>query len=424
MTTLNNCYALIAGIANYQKIKPLPSTVLNDAKDIYSLLTEPSFCGYLIENVELLLDEKATKSALTQALTDLSTKTNADSTVLIYYSGPGGRIEFGPTAGEYLLPVDTVYTSGASLVETAISGSQFTEVLRAIPARKLVVIFDCCHAGGIGQPKYPTIPEITGGLPDNYYDQLVQGKGRVIFASSRNTEQSYVTSGSTNSVFTKHLIAGLKGGITSNDGLIRIFDIFEYLQPKVTADQPNQHPIFKSDIEENFPLTLYLGGQKGVSPISPSVQEEFRYDVYISYVDEDPDSTWVWDVLVPKLEAENLKVAVSGDVDLLGVARVINIERGVKFSKRTLVILSNLYLDNNMAEFENTLAQNLGIEEGKARIVCVEKEAVDAIKLPERLKLGSMAKLNHPRRAEREFQKLIEQLKQPLPHRSASGLYE
>ncbi|CAD5950154.1 WD-40 repeat protein [Planktothrix agardhii] len=424
MTTLNNCYALIAGIANYQKIKPLPSTVLNDAKDIYSLLTEPSFCGYLIENVELLLDEKATKSALTQALTDLSTKTNADSTVLIYYSGHGGRIEFGPTAGEYLLPVDTVYTSGASLVETAISGSQFTEVLRAIPARKLVVIFDCCHAGGIGQPKDPTIPEIKGGLPDNYYDQLVQGKGRVIFASSRNTEQSYVTSGSTNSVFTKHLIAGLKGGITSNDGLIRIFDIFEYLQPKVTADQPNQHPIFKSDIEENFPLTLYLGGQKGVSPISPSVQEEFRYDVYISYVDEDPDSTWVWDVLVPKLEAENLKVAVSGDVDLLGVARVINIERGVKFSKRTLVILSNLYLDNSMAEFENVLVQNLGIREWKARLVCVRKEDVDPSKLPERLQLEKPRKLDDSRRGERDFKHLIDELKKPIPGHTASGLYE
>jgi hypothetical protein len=68
-----------------------------------------------------------------------------------------------------------------------------------------------------------------------------------------------------------------------------------------------------------------------------------------------------------------------------------------------------------MAEFENTLAQNLGIEEGKARIVCVEKEAVDAAKLPQRFKLGAMSKLNHDRRAEREFQKLIEQLKQPLP---------
>lgn len=418
---LNNCYALIIGIANYQKINPLPSTVLNDAKDIYSLLTEPSFCGYLIENVELLLDEQATKSALTQALTDLSTKTNADSTVLIYFSGHGGKVEFGPHAGEYLLPFDTVYTSGASLAETAISGIQFTEALRAIPARKLVVIFDCCHSGGMGQPKDPTIPEIKGGLPDNYYNQLVQGKGRVIFASSRDTEQSYVTTGSNNSVFTKHLIAGLKGGITSNDGLIRIFDIFEYLQPKVTADQPNQHPIFKSDIEENFPLTLYLGGQKGVSPVDPSVQDEFRYDVYISYVDEEPDSTWVWDVLVPKLEAENLKVAVSGDVDLLGVARVINIERGVKFSKRTLVILSNLYLDNNMAEFENVLVQNLGIKEGKARLVCVQKENLDLSKLPERLQLEKPLNLNHPR----QLKSLIERLKQqPLPGRTAPGLYE
>ncbi|CAD5978866.1 Metacaspase-1 [Planktothrix tepida] len=424
MTTLNNCYALIIGISNYQKIKPLPSTVLNDAKDIYSLLTEPSFCGYLIENVELLLDEKATKSALTQALTDLSTKTNPDSTVLIYFSGHGAQVEFGPTAGEYLLLVDTVYTSGASLVETAISGTQFTDALKAIPARKLVVIFDCCHSGGIGQPKDPTIPEIKGGLPDNYYDQLVQGKGRVIFASSRNTEQSYVNRGANNSVFTQHLIAGLKGGITSNDGLIRIFDIFEYLQPKVTAEQPNQHPIFKSDIEENFPLTLYLGGQKGVSPVSPQPQEEFRYDVYISYVDEEPDSTWVWDFLVPKLEAENLKVAVSGDVDLLGVARVINIERGVKFSKRTLVILSNLYLDNSMAEFENVLVQNLGIKEKKARLIYTQKEDVDLSKLPERLQLEKPRKLDDSRRGERNLQNLIEQLKQPLYHRTESGLYE
>lgn len=129
MTTLNNCYALIAGIANYQKINPLPSTVLNDAKDIYSLLTEPSFCGYLIENVTLLLNEQATKSVLTQALTDLSTQTNTDSTVLIYFSGHGGKVEFGPHAGEYLLPVDTVYTSGASLAETAISGTQYTNEL-------------------------------------------------------------------------------------------------------------------------------------------------------------------------------------------------------------------------------------------------------------------------------------------------------
>ena len=61
----------------------------------------------------------------------------------------------------------------------------------------------------------------------------------------------------------------------------------------------DQHPVFKADVEENFPVALYVGGQKGVVPKD---EEGFRYDAYISYVDRNPDSAWVWDTLVPRLE--------------------------------------------------------------------------------------------------------------------------
>jgi hypothetical protein len=364
--------------------------------------------------VQLLLDNQATKAAISQALTDLSKRSNQDSTVFLYISSHGGQVEFGPYAGEYLLPVDADPTSGASTARTAISGNEFTDALRAIPARKIVVIFDCCHSGGIGQPKDPTAPVMKGGLPESYYDALKQGRGRVILASSRDTEVSWVLPGAANSLFTQHLLAGLRGGIPSDDGLIRIFDLFEYLQPKVTGDQPNQHPIFKAELEENIPIALYLGGQKGVVPL---VEEGFRYDAYISYVDKEPDATWVWDTLVPRLEDAGLRIAVSGDSENPGVARVVNIERGINQAKRTVVVLSEAYLADNMAEFENVLVQTMGIQEGSYRLLPVKTAPIEQNQLPTRLSMLATLDLVHPRRAEREFDRLVKALQGPLPRR-------
>ena len=175
-------------------------------------------------------------------------------------------------------------------------------------------------------------PELKA-LPESYYEALKAGRGRVILASSRSTEYSYVFPGATHSLFTHHLLAGLQGGIPSDDGVIRIFDLFEYLQPRVTGDQPNQHPLFKAELEENFPIALYLGGKKGVVPKDA---EGFRYDAYISYVDTEPDATWVWEMLLPRLEGAGLRIAVSGDAEEAGVARVVGVERGIQQAKRTI----------------------------------------------------------------------------------------
>lgn len=411
---MDNAHALVVGIANYQKINKLPLTVLKDAQDIYNLLIDPMHCGYSPANVQLLLDSQATKAVISQALTALSKRSNQDSTVFLYISGHGGQVEFGPHAGQYLLPVDTDYTSGASLAQTAISGTQFTAALHAIPARKIVTVFDCCHSGGIGQPKDPTASTIKAGLPNSFYDVLKQGRGRAILASSRDTELSWVLPGAANSLFTQHLLAGLRGGIPSDDGLIRIFDLFEYLQPKVTGDQPNQHPIFKAELEENIPVALYLGGQKGVVPV---VEEGFRYDAYISYVDKEPDATWVWDTLVPRLDEAGLRIAVSGDVEEPGVARVVNIERGITQSKRTLVVLSETYLADNMGEFENVLVQTMGIQEGSYRLLPVKIAPINQNYLPTRLGMLTTLDVVHPRRAEREFDRLVNALQGPLPRR-------
>ena len=425
MTAVDNSYALVVGVSAYQHLNPLPPTVGNDARDVHALLVDPNAGGYRPDQTQLLLDDAATGAALRTALAGLATAAGPDATVLLYYSGHGGRVETGAETGQYLLPVDAVAESAQTLAATSISGDEFSRLLAAIPARQLLVVFDCCHAGGIGQPKgvadlaaagpAAPAPIIKSGLAEQYYDALRAGSGRAIVASSRSTESSWVLPGASNSLFTAHLLAGLKGGVASDDGLVRIFDLFEYLQPRVTADQPEQHPVFKADLETNFAVALYLGGQKGLVARD---DQGYRYDAYISYVDHEPDATWVWETLVPQLEAAGLRVAVSGDVEQPGVERVVSVERGISQSKRTVLVLSPAYLDDGMANFENVLAQTMGVQEGTYRLLPVKTAPIDGGRLPVRLSMLSTLDLTRPGRAGREMQRLVSALQGPLPTRS------
>jgi hypothetical protein len=266
-----------------------------------------------------------------------------------------------------------MYTSDQTLAQTAISGDEFTAALRAIPARKVVVVFDCCHAGGIGQPKDATLPGLKA-LPESYYETLKAGRGRVILASSRSDEASYVMSGATNSLFTQHLLAGLRGEVPSPGGVIRIFDLFHYLQPKVTSAQPSQHPIFKAEIEDNFPVALSLGGTGStLTPLAP-LADDFVYDVFISYRQQDPDRTWVRKALEPRLTSEGLRVCIDYRDFRLGAPLVKEMERAVEHSRYTLAILSPAYLTSNFTDLESILAEHLGLERSQRRLLAVLRE--------------------------------------------------
>jgi len=413
MLSLPNTHALLVGIADYQHVNRLPQQVRNDVQDVQAALVDPQLCAYPPENVRLLLVGQATQAAIRLALVDLANKTDANSTVLLYISSHGAQIETGEWAGEYLLPVDAQYTSNQRLAATTIAGAEFAAALKAIPARKLLVILDCCHAAGIGVLKDVTGVQVKDGLSPAIYAQLATGQGRAILASADRDEKSYILSGAHNGLFTQHLLAGLRGGIASEDGLIRLFDLFEYVQPKVTADHRAQHPIFKADLRDNFPVALRLAGQpKAIAKAA----DGFVYDAYLSFADKEPDAAWVWTKLVPELEKAGLRIAISGVVQAPGVDLVIETERAIRQAKRTVVVLSPIYLADNLAAFENVLAQTLGIQEGSYRLLPI-KIAPLASNLPTRLGMLTTLDLTHPYRGQAELARLIKALQQPLPTR-------
>jgi metacaspase-1 len=262
MAEFDNGHALIVGISNYQTVQCLPPTILADARDLADLLQAPGYCGYPARRVRLLLDADATLEGLRQGLRELAAAVRPDDTAVVFFSGHGARCERGRDAGNYLIPVDCDL---ACLGATALSAEDFTKLLNSIRARRVVVLLDACHSGGTGEVKDAALgDEVKAGLGDKSYAALAAGTGRVIIASSRTDEVSWVLQGMKNSLFTHHLLEALRGAETSrNDGMIRILDVFDHLAKVIPSKAP-QHPILKAEVEDNFPMALDRGGWKAV----------------------------------------------------------------------------------------------------------------------------------------------------------------
>lgn len=260
--------ALVIGIADYEEVGGLPAAVTNDAGDTADTLTSETYCGYPDENVTVLTDGQATLDRIRQALAKLAADAQPDDAVAIFFSGHGARIGKGVDAMSALVPHDCKLSD---VPGTTLGQTEFTKAIAAIKAARVIVVIDACHAAGAATLKAVLNDDgLNEGFDEKALSALATGTGRVVLASSRATETSLVLRGERNSVFTTAMLSGLKGEApASTDGMIKVFDLFNYVSETVRQAVPGrQHPVFKaSDLEENFPVALALGGAK--SALSP-----------------------------------------------------------------------------------------------------------------------------------------------------------
>jgi hypothetical protein len=262
-------YALIIGVG-----ADLPITV-QDAQALHDVIVDPNRAAYPPHQVDLLTEASADRHGVLAAFDRLIERVehNPDATVIVYFSGHGGRIEHAHEPPEYFL-VPYGYDPSRR-AETAVSGLEFTRKVEAIQARKLVVLLDCCHAGGVPALKEPGQAFVKSPVPPELLAVLASGSGRVVVASSHEHEYSYT--GAPYSVFTTCLLEALGGRAAVNpDGYARILDVLIYLFKHVPerASGP-QHPFVKKvlDLGDNFPLCYYAGGDKRVAPGAPVASE-------------------------------------------------------------------------------------------------------------------------------------------------------
>lgn len=262
MTELfNHGYGLFVGIGG----DDIPGTV-NDAEALYSLFLDPNAAAYPQSQVQLMIEDAATREGVLAGFDKLISQTqkDPDAVAIVYYSGHGGRFERDSNTSEYFL-VPHGYDP-AKRSETSISGLEFTQKIESINANKLIVLLDCCHAGGIPALKEPGSKFLKSPVPPELIDLLDVGTGKVVIASSKENE--YSLAGRPYSVFTACLLDALHGQASlEKDGFARILDILIYLFKEVPKKSNGvQHPLLKKalDLGDNFPLCYYLGGGKGV----------------------------------------------------------------------------------------------------------------------------------------------------------------
>lgn len=255
---LPNSHALLIGVG-----ADLPMTV-QDATALDKLLVDTHRAAYPPEQVELLVDANASRQNILDALDRLIKRANATSnaTVIVYFSGHGGQIEYLNAPSEYFLVTNGYDPSRQA--DTSISGREFTQKLEAIKARKLVVLLDCCHAGGVPALKGPGAVFVKSPMPPEVSSLLESGSGMVVVASSHENEYSYT--GTLYSVFTNCLLEALEGNASaSDDGFVRVLDVLIYLFKHVPERAPGpQHPLVKKvlDLGDNFPICYCAGGSK------------------------------------------------------------------------------------------------------------------------------------------------------------------
>ncbi|MBK7369437.1 MAG: caspase family protein [Candidatus Eisenbacteria bacterium] len=198
--------------------------------------------GFKPEDVTLLTDstaQKPTNTNIGRALNQLITATHEGDLVLVYFSGHGYEEE----GRAYLLPANADLTA---LDYSAIERDAFVRQIDKIPARKVVVVLDACHSGGVNRGGKGVGKD--AALSNRYYDSFASSQGRAFIASSSGGELSWEDEDSRHGVFTQSLVQALSGAadIQPADGLVTLHEVQQYLEGSVSdwagRRGKSQHP--------------------------------------------------------------------------------------------------------------------------------------------------------------------------------------
>ena len=187
--------ALIIGISDYKDSRiPDLETPLNDAQTMAGLLKTKY--GFVVKT---LLNRKATKKAIYNALRNLAARARPNDSVLIYYAGHGDldrQYDDG-----WWIPVD----AKAGDPVTYLDNVQVQKAMRSMNARHVLLISDSCYSGSLfGQAR--AMPPV---INSRYYLGLYNEKSRWGMTSGNKTPVADDGTGG-HSVFAYQLIKELR----------------------------------------------------------------------------------------------------------------------------------------------------------------------------------------------------------------------
>ncbi|MHB8876513.1 MAG: caspase family protein [Myxococcaceae bacterium] len=228
-------FALVVGAnAGWSNDRPLRHAE-SDAERVRDVLVELG--GFAPDRVELLRDpDSADVRSKLRRLSNTVRSLGEDSLVFIYYSGHS----------------DETYLH---LRGVPLTLEELHQALRELPATVKIGVLDSCRSGSILSAK--------GGTPTQRFAVKVEEpvRGLALLTSSGADELSQETKALAGSVFTHHLVSGLRGAADGDqDGKVTLSESYRYAyertQTDTAASAVPQRPAFAFELRGQGDVVL------------------------------------------------------------------------------------------------------------------------------------------------------------------------
>lgn len=227
-----NSRALVIGINEYKNASPL-SYAVSDAEAIRELLI--SDFAFPRDNITYLVDSEATKSSILKSFLKFAAEdVEIDDRVIVFFAGHGHtRTSIRREVG-YLIPHDADMND----LSTLIRWDELTQNAELIRAKHMLFIMDACYGGlALTRSLQPGSVRFLRDMMLRYSRQvLTAGKANEVVADSGGPLPNH-------SIFTGHLIEGLRGNAATEQGVVTAAGLMAYVYNKVASDKnSNQTP--------------------------------------------------------------------------------------------------------------------------------------------------------------------------------------
>jgi uncharacterized caspase-like protein len=218
--------ALIVGINQYKKISPL-SYAVHDAEGVKETLIADF--GFPSENIEILIDDNATKENIMKAFLRFADDgCEPDDRIVFFFAGHGHTRSGRRREVGYLVPID----GDIDDISTLIKWDYLTDDSDLIPAKHILFIMDACYGGlALTRSFFPGSKRFLHNMLQRFSRQVITaGKADEVVSDSGGPIPNH-------SVFTGHLLEGLKGKAMRDDGILTASSLMSYVYERVSKDR-------------------------------------------------------------------------------------------------------------------------------------------------------------------------------------------
>ncbi|MFL7808791.1 MAG: TIR domain-containing protein, partial [Anaerolineae bacterium] len=149
--------------------------------------------------------------------------------------------------------------------------------------------------------------------------------------------------------------------------------------------------------------------------MSKTTARDTPIDVFVSH--SEADQAWVHDQLVPRLEEAGLTIMVGYRDFSIGTPRVVNIERAVRSSRHTLIVLTPDWIEGEWTALDSLFA---GASDPAARQRTLIPLLLKPCELPPRIQMLTYADFTAPDERGLQWKRLVDALRPAGAHGDAS----